>query len=320
MKDDGTDKKYFYYDPATRVVAEYADDSQGGQDIDRWYVYGNGIDEVLAMYLYEHSYSQDDLDEFYDFVDCWLCADGDTCWSTCYLFNAVTDTNDLINYRDMADYGADWNLPTGKETRWYYLHDALGSVAGIVGGNYKRDSDREFYLYEVYGKPDYISEAGNPYMFTGRRVDVIDDNCYIQYNRNRYYSYNLERWLSPDPLGVVPNPVLNVYNPLIQYSGGMNLYEYVRSNPVNMKDSWGLMSLGTKISGLLASRLIGFPPALTNRLRSNEYILNDEEGEMKGLLEKEAINMKSFYSQVCSANKEKLIRGCVLLQTELDIS
>jgi len=97
----------------------------------------------------------------------------------------------------------------------------------------------ERYEYDAYGKPtmwlgDYdminaeISPYGNPYYFTGRRVDEIDNGVWmIQYNRNRFYDYYTGCWLNQDPIG---------------YQDGPNLYAYVGSNPVNFADSMGLFS------------------------------------------------------------------------------
>ena len=43
----------------------------------------------------------------------------------------------------------------------------------------------------------------NAYLFTGRRVDILDNGSLkIQYNRNRYYDYYSGRWLTHDPLGI----------------------------------------------------------------------------------------------------------------------
>ena len=43
----------------------------------------------------------------------------------------------------------------------------------------------------------------NAYLFTGRRVDILDNGSLkIQYNRNRYYDYYTGRWLTHDPLGI----------------------------------------------------------------------------------------------------------------------
>ena len=69
----------------------------------------------------------------------------------------------------------------------------------------------ERYEYDAYGKPtmwlgDYdmlnqeISPYGNPYYFTGRRVDEIDNGAWlIQYNRNRFLDYYTGCRLNEDP-------------------------------------------------------------------------------------------------------------------------
>jgi RHS repeat-associated protein len=65
----------------------------------------------------------------------------------------------------------------------------------------------------------------NPYYFTGRRVDILDNGSLkIQYNRNRYYDYYTGRWLTHDPLG---------------YVEGINRYEYAESNPTQLLDPNG---------------------------------------------------------------------------------
>ena len=79
-------------------------------------------------------------------------------------------------------------------------------------------------------------------MFTGRRVDILDNGSLkIQYNRNRYLDYYTGRWLTPDPLGIVPNGQgSNYFMPKNQYLLGHNLYEYVTSQPIIGTDSLGL--------------------------------------------------------------------------------
>jgi len=63
----------------------------------------------------------------------------------------------------------------------------------------------------------------------------------LQYNRNRYYDQYTGRWMTHDPLGITPNPQWpNRFEPLGQFKGGANMYEYVGSNPIAGVDAWGL--------------------------------------------------------------------------------
>ena len=123
---------------------------------------------------------------------------------------------------------------------FFYTHDHLYSPAALVHTN---GTVLERYEYDAYGNP-YILDAqyaprttsnyGNPYLFTGRRADYLDSGSLkIQYNRNRYYDYYSGRWLTHDPLG---------------YVDGMNLYEYVKSNPVINKDPMGLSAIVKRIA------------------------------------------------------------------------
>jgi len=66
---------------------------------------------------------------------------------------------------------------------------------------------------------------GNPYLFTGRRLDILDNGSLtIQYSRARYYDTETGRFISRDPIG---------------YKDGMNFYEYVKSRPVILPDPFG---------------------------------------------------------------------------------
>ena len=66
----------------------------------------------------------------------------------------------------------------------------------------------------------------------------------IQYNRNSYYDYYTGRWLTHDPLG---------------YIDGMNLYEYVRSNPFGYSDPFGLKGECKKGDKQIKIEKIKFP-------------------------------------------------------------
>jgi len=86
------------------------------------------------------------------------------------------------------------------------------------------------------------SAFGNPYLFTGRRLDILDSSSLkLQYSRARYYDPQTGRFTQRDPLGI--NPAGSKQNPFqvwIQYFDGTNIYEYVKSNSVNLTDAYGL--------------------------------------------------------------------------------
>jgi len=116
---------------------------------------------------------------------------------------------------------------------YFYVQDHLYSTAALVDAS---GNVAERYEYDAYGQvhildanfaddADGASDCNNPYMFTGRRVDFLDGGkLTLQINRHRYYDYYSGRWLTEDPLG---------------YVDGMNLYEYVKSNPLILTDPIG---------------------------------------------------------------------------------
>jgi len=116
---------------------------------------------------------------------------------------------------------------------YYYLHDHLFSPAVLVEDN---GTVVQRYEYETCGAcrvlepnfapdPDGLSDYANSYLFTGRRLDILDANSLkIRHERNRYYDPQTGRWLTHDPIG---------------YWDSMNLYEYVISNPMILTDPLG---------------------------------------------------------------------------------
>ena len=244
---------YYYYNAFNQVIAEYEEPTGESAELARTFVYGNGIDEVLAMYLPERDYDPDDVDKLIDFCDTWLADSSDGNYNSDYDY----DDSGVVDFNDFAVLADDsWSLPEVKETRFYYLHDALGSVIGLVGAHFQRESDREFYLYDVYGKPSETSACGNPYYYTGRRLDKESG---LYYFRTRTYDPGTGRFLQTDP---------------IEYIDGMNLYEYVGDNPVMFTDPFGLYSLVAP--GSYGMRAVPLPETRSSKLaKSIEQTRND---------------------------------------------
>lgn len=167
-------------------------------------------------------------------------------WQVTCEYDATETTPILFVYGNYID---EVIAKIGNGVPVYYLSDHLYSPAvlcySVTGAVLER------YEYDAYGKPviyaaDYTTRTAssykNPYLFTGRNVDFLDGgNLKLQYNRNRYYDYDIGRWLTKDPLGVVPNAMKpNKFKVKNEYQDGMNLYQYVACNPINHKDSLGL--------------------------------------------------------------------------------
>lgn len=113
------------------------------------------------------------------------------------------------------------------EQIYYYVKDNNYSVVSIINKNAKVV---ESYSYTPFGKISIKDQKGqvllqskinNTITYTGRRLDK-ESNLY--YYRNRMYDPELGRFLSKDPKG---------------YVDGMNLYAYVKNNPVRYLDPMG---------------------------------------------------------------------------------
>lgn len=105
--------------------------------------------------------------------------------------------------------------PSGTKTFYHTNHQgsvvATTDTAGAV---------QQQLTYDEYGKSTSGS-TGEPYRYTGRRLDAETG---LYYYRARYYSPDLGRFLQVDPIG---------------YADDLNLYTYVKNNPVNATDPTG---------------------------------------------------------------------------------
>jgi RHS repeat-associated protein len=114
------------------------------------------------------------------------------------------------------------SMERGGET-YYYMYDRLGSVIGLSDG---ADSVQASYVYDVWGNTIGGDDGSieNPYRYTGREYDTESG---LYYYRARYYSPQMGRFISQDPIGLA--------------SGDANFYAYVGNNPVNSVDPLGLV-------------------------------------------------------------------------------
>ncbi|NLW83925.1 MAG: RHS repeat-associated core domain-containing protein [Phycisphaerae bacterium] len=114
----------------------------------------------------------------------------------------------------------------------YYAHDHLYSPVALFAAN---GTVAERYEYDAYGNCQILnseflilnsSQHGNPYAFTGRELDTLDaGRRTLMYYRARTIDPETGRFMQRDPL---------------MYIDGMNVYEYVKSNPNRWSDPLGL--------------------------------------------------------------------------------
>jgi len=113
----------------------------------------------------------------------------------------------------------------------YYHGDGNGNITYLVNTN---QTVAASYRYDPFGRT--ISSSGtlsvaNTYRFSSKE---IHPNSGIYYYGYRFYDPNLQRWLNRDP---------------IQEWGGINLYEFVRNNPISYVDRNGLDVYITIVGG-----------------------------------------------------------------------
>jgi RHS repeat-associated protein len=167
------------------------------------YYYGNGIDEVLVSYYGVSGGS----------------ITGITVYSLDHLNSPIAVIDNTGNIVERYEYSA------------YGEADIF--TAGTDGTYFTADDVHDLT----------VSTVDNRISFTGRELDILDGgDLRIMYYRNRYYTPTHGRFLTKDPLGIVPYARLGneLFFVSFQYIDGINVYQYARSNTVNNIDSLGL--------------------------------------------------------------------------------
>jgi RHS repeat-associated protein len=146
-----------------------------------------------------------------------------------YLYDGLDIVQEIENSVVSANYVRTLNIdePLARikadGTVRYYQRDGLWSIIALTdeGGVVRTQ-----YSYDPFGAVSFTGEqSDNTFQYTGRE----DDETGLYYYRARYYSPELQRFVSEDPIGLD--------------SGDVNFYSYVGNNPVNFTDPRGLYIL-----------------------------------------------------------------------------
>jgi RHS repeat-associated protein len=137
------------------------------------------------------------------------------------------DGNDVLvddNFGTRTKYlngsGIDNKLrSTTGSTASYFLSDHLGSTNGLTNSSGAITASNG---YDSFGNPTNTGFSSR-YQFTGREFDNFTG---LQFSRARFYDPKIGRFVSEDPIG---------------FDGGdVNIYVYVKNNPLNKIDPFGL--------------------------------------------------------------------------------
>lgn len=120
-----------------------------------------------------------------------------------------------------------------KPFEFFYHFDGLGSVGNLTDRKGRR---KERYDYDAWGERSGGPKDSDPphrFRFTGEELDA-DTGLY--YLRVRWYDPRVGRFLTKDPFGG-----------FIDQPKSLNLYTYVRNNPVRYLDPMGLVPLERRV-------------------------------------------------------------------------
>jgi len=153
------------------------------------------------------------------------------CGDTLCQSRTATDTVSRRYYPE-----GEFSPPTG--TGLYYSPDHLGSVRDVL--NIQTGSVVASYAYDAYGQPIQSAvTTATDFRYAGL-FNLQGTGLYLA--KYRAYDPNTGRWLSRDPIGE---------------NGGINLYGYVKGNPVNFIDPEGLFFQGVIPGGELGGAFGG---------------------------------------------------------------
>lgn len=194
----------------------------------------------------------------------------------------------------------------------YYHGDVLGSTVAVTQAGTSGAGD--VYTYDEFGDPGAGTYA--TYRFAGYRYD---NETHLYYDRARYLSPALGRFLQPDPIGI---------------AGGPNLYAYVGNDPVNLVDPLGtcadpqgcsvINSIVTTVSNLIRSYLVPAAQA-TATTQANTYtadnvppleqqasIFTDQLDKLAAATKRWVNTIRAFFADYTSgaSSRQQMQSGC----------
>jgi RHS repeat-associated protein len=124
------------------------------------------------------------------------------------------------------------------EAVYYFHNDHLGTPQVLTDDT---QTNAWKAVYTPFGDAvPSIQAVDNPFRFPGQ---YYDQETGLHYNYFRYYNPQTGRYMTPDPIGL---------------EGGINLFAYVRGNPINLIDPKGLIEIQPEVPGTIVPEIVEF--------------------------------------------------------------
>jgi len=172
-------------------------------------------------------------------------------------------------------------------THNYYHADGNGNVTYLVNSSQTRSAS---YRYDPYGNAliaaellSYLGGIPNTYRFSSKLLDLKSGLYSYGY---RWYAPNVQRWLNRDPIGEL---------------GGLNLYGYVRNDPLDRYDPFGEADAPKDQPPVTSPPIFGEKPFKPGKDNCLCYALDRPGGELQpdgGSGVKNGKNCKDLLAQI----------------------
>ncbi|AEG01997.1 RHS repeat-associated core domain-containing protein [Methylomonas methanica] len=178
---------------------------------------------------------------------------------------AEADQNNTITRYYIYGQGLTAMVDAQTGQLYVYHFDGTGHTVAITD---QSQHTVNTYAYDPYGKLMAQTETiQQPFKYAGQ-VGIQAEGNNLYYMRARYYDADTGRFISEDPIG---------------HQGGLNLYAYVRGNPIMAVDPSGLLGfnfdqfanqiennrfdLSVTLGTLVATETVGTMPKVQSELR-----------------------------------------------------
>jgi RHS repeat-associated protein len=189
---------------------------------------------------------------------------------------------------------------TNGGTIHYYFSDHLGSHTAIESGDGSTcEHDIDYFPYGAQ-QQDYCSGPAQNYKFTGKERDSESglDNFGA-----RYHAFAMGRFVTPDPLHVMKQKLIDPQQ--------LNMYAYVRNNPIRFVDPKGMYNTDCKGSDITkcSANIQNFETNRRNDLQSKDPAVRAAAAAFGSFNDNNKVDLKFDANATVGNTQQKVKNG-----------